>query len=207
MKIRKETFFRSAIAVLALCVAGAATSVSAQNLLENPGFETGDLTAWEVFGEGDNATVTVQSGDNGPSEPGEYNAFMDNRELALGLTLKQSTAAGTAFPGPVTYAFDLKLDQAEVGGVFFVEIFAEQAGGGVIGGSGLLGPFSPQEWTQFEDSFVAPDGTDFLTIQFVATTGGGEGSVCSMHVDNAFLGQEPVPVESATWGGIKSLYR
>jgi hypothetical protein len=196
------------MAVLTLSLAGVASDASAQNLLQNPGFETGDLSGWEVAGEGPNATVTVEFGDNGPSEPGDYNAFMDNQELALGLLLKQSTPAGSAEPGMVFYAFDLKLGQAEVGGVFFVEVFAEQAGGGVIGGTGVLGPFTPAEWTAFDGSFEAPVGTDFLTIQFVAVTGGAEGSVSSMHVDNASLTQEQAtPAEAKTWGSVKTLYR
>lgn len=159
------------------------------NLLVNPGFETGDLTGWEVFGQSGESDVTVLSGDNGPSEPGMHSAFMDNHALALGLTLKQSTAAGSARPGQVFYSFDLKLGEADVGGVFFVEIFAEQAGGGVIGQSGLLGNYTPADWTAYDGSFEAPVGTDFLTIQFMANTGGAEGSISTMNVDNALVVQ------------------
>ncbi len=195
------------VAVLALAFAGAASDASA-NLVTNPGFETGDLTGWLVFGQGPNSGVTVQSPDNGPSAPGTHNAFMDNRAQGLGLTLKQSTPAGSAIPGLVIYSFDLKLGQAAEGGVFFVEIFAEQAGGGVLGGSGLLGNYNPAVWTAFSGSFVAPANTDFLTIQFAANTGANVGSISTMHVDNVDLHQElPTPAESSTWGGIKSLYR
>jgi hypothetical protein len=72
----------------------------------------------------------------------------------------------------------------------------------------VLGPFTPAEWTAFDGSFEAPVGTDFLTIQFVAVTGAAEGSVSSMHVDNASLTQEQAtPAESKTWGGVKTLHR
>jgi hypothetical protein len=191
-----------------LLLAATVTAASAANLLTNPGFETGDLTGWLVFGVSANSGVTVQSPDNGPAAPGTHNAFMDNRAEAMGLTLKQSTAPGSAGPGTVYYSFDLKLGQAANGGVFFVQVFAEKAGGGVIGGSNLLGNYSPANWTTYQGSFEAPANTDFLTIQFMANTGAVIGSVSSMHVDNVDLNQGgAVPAQSTSWGRMKALYR
>jgi len=209
MQVSKRLLLGCILAVLALPLVGAVGDASAQNLLLNPGFETGDLTNWLVFGQSANSDVVVQSPDNGPSLPGTHNAFMDNQGEAIGLTLKQSTLAGTADPGTVFYAFDLKLDQADAGGVLFVEIFAEQEGGGVIGGSGLMGPLWPWDWTLYEGSFEAPANTNFLTIQVMANTGAVVGTNCLAHVDNVYLSQDgpPVPVESVTWGGTKDLYR
>lgn len=185
-----------------------ATAASAANLLTNPGFETGDLTGWLVYGAGSGAGVMVQSPDNGPSAPGTHNAFMDNQAQALGLTLKQSTAPGSAVAGTVFYSFDLKLGQAANGGVFFVQIFAERTGGGVIGGTPLLGNYIPLDWTTFSGSFEAPPNTDFLTIQFMANTGAVVGSVSSMHVDNVDINQGTiVPAQPTSWGQIKNLYR
>ena len=207
MKISKNAVLGCILAVLALPLAGAANDASAMNLLTNPGFETGDLTGWQVFGLSPNSAVTVQSPDNGPSEPGMYNAFMDNHAEALGLTLKQSTPAGSAAAGLVYYSFDLKLGQADAGGVFFVEVFAEQAGGGVIGTSGLLGNYTPADWTTFSGFFNAPANTDFLTIQFMANTGAVVGSISTMHVDNVDLHQESVSAQSSTWSAIKALSR
>ncbi len=209
MQVCKSVVVGCILAVLVLPLAGAVNEASAQNLLLNPGFETGDLTDWLVFGEGPNSSVTVQSPDNGPSLPGTHNAFMDNQALAVGLTLKQSTAAGSAGPGTVYYAYDMLLDQADVGGVLFVEIFAEQAGGGVIGSSGLMGPLWAWEWTFYEGSFEAPANTDFLTIQIMANTGAADGSTCLVHVDNVYLSQEgpPVATEAQSWSDTKALYR
>ena len=190
-------------------LAFAASSASAQNILINGDFETGDLTGWEVNGVSANSNVTVQSPDNGPTLPGMNNAFMSNFAEAIGLNLKQVTAVGTAGPGEVNYSFDLKLDQADVGGVLFVQIFAEQEGVGVIGGSGLMGPFWPwNAWVNYTGSFIAPAGTDFLTIQFVATTGAATGTNCVAHVDNVILeSQGAIPNDESTWGGVKSLFR
>ncbi len=205
MKFGTKLVLGCLITVLALPFTGVA---SAQNLLLNGDFETGDMTDWLIFGQTASSDVTAQSGDNGPSAPGSYNAFMDNQAEAMGLTLKQSSAAGSASAGTVFYSYDLKLDQADAGGVLFVEIFAEQAGGGVIGGSGLMGPYwAWNAWTPYSGSFEAPAGTDFVTIQIMANTGAAIGTNCIAHVDNVNLNQGTTSTESMSWGEIKGLYR
>jgi hypothetical protein len=196
----------TSVACVAL-VTLSATAGFAANALTNPGFETGDLTSWQVFGLGANSSVPVVA-DNGPSAAGTHCAYMDNHAEALGLTLKQTTAAGTAAGGLVTWTFDLKLGQAALGGVFFVQIFAEKTGAGIVGSSGLLGNYASAGWNTYSGSFMAPAGTDFLSIQFMANTGANVGSLSTMYVDNVSLEQEGVvATDSATWGGIKSLYR
>ncbi len=207
MQLGNRMLIGCAVVLLGIASLGATDSALAANLLVNPGFETGDLTGWQVFGESPSSTVTVEL-DNGPSAPGIFSVLMGNTAEALGLVLKQSTDPGTAMPGDVNYSFDLKLEQADVGGVFFVQIFAEQSGVGIVGGSGLMGPFWPwNAWQTFSGSFVAPAGTDFLTIEMTATTGAAVGSNCLMHVDNVVLDQPTVPVDDTTWGSVKALYR
>jgi len=199
--------FKNVICVVAL-LALSATAGFADNLVTNPGFETGDLTGWQVFGLGGSSAVTVVA-DNGPSGAGTHCAFMDNRAEALGLTLKQSLTPGMAIAGTVAYSFDIKLGQAALGGVFFVQIFAEKEGVGIVGSSGLLGNYAPAGWTTVTGSFMAPLGTDFLTIQFMANTGANVGSKSTMYVDNVNLdqGTTVVSTEATSWGNIKSLYR
>jgi len=204
MKVSKVLVLSGILAVLAM-----ASIASAQNLLVNGDFETGDLTGWEINGISGSSDVTIASPDNGPTAPGTHNAFMSNTAEAIGLNMKQSTPIGGVGAGLVTYSFDLKLDEAGPGGVFFVQLFAEQDGVGVIGGSGVLGPFWPwNAWETFTGSFNAPAGTEFLTIQFVPTTGAVTGSTCIAHVDNVILESESaVATEAATWSGVKALYR
>lgn len=195
------------ILVLAAVLALAATA-SADNLLLNADFETGDLSNWLVFGESPSSGASVVAGDNGPSLPGDHYAFLDNQAQGLALVLKQSTEAGSGVAGDVVYSIDLKLLQADVGGVLFVNIFAEQAGGGVIGGSGLLGPLWPwNDWQTFGGTFSAPAGTDFLTIQVEAVTGATVGSNCLVCVDNVILDQGTVPVDELTFSEVKTLFR
>ena len=207
MKPGKSWLIGCALAVLALPLLGIVNDAAADNLLINGDFETGDLTGWLVFGQSASSDVTILADDNGPAAPGTHNAFLDNQAQALGLTLKQTTENGMATGGTVQYAFDLKLDQADVGGVLFVEIFAEQEGVGIIGGSGLMGPFWAWDWTTTSGSFEAPIGTTFLSIQITATTGAAEGSTCVAHVDNVVLDQGTVPTDVTNWSGVKALYR
>ncbi len=205
MKLTDKAALTYAVVVLVLAFAGV-INASAQNVILNPDFETGDLSDWEAYGESPNSYIVVQSGDNGPTLPGSHNAFLYNTGNAIGLTLKQVTPIGSVGGGEVFYSFDLKLDQAEVGGVLFAEIFAEQSGVGIVGGTGLMGPFWAWEWTNYTGSFIAPDGTDFLSIQFVAVTGAAEGTSCIAHVDNVDVNQGAVPAETTSFGAIKSLY-
>ncbi len=194
--------------VCAIAIAAAVSPGSAANLLGNPDFETGLLAPWAgVGGLGPNATITIIS-DNGPSAPGTHCAFLDNQAEANGLTMAQTTGPGTADMGTVYYSYDLSLGTAANGGVFFVEVFAQNSVGAVIGNAGLQGNYAPAGWTHYSGSFVAPAGTDHLTIQFEAPTGAVTGSVSSMKVDNVDLHQDlPVPAMSETWGRLKALYR
>ena len=186
-----------------------ASTASAANLLTNPGFEVGVLPPWAgVGGLSAISTIVVQAGDNGPSAAGTHNAFLNNLAEANGLTMAQTTPLGSAGPGTVFYSFDLKTGPTANGGVFFVEIFAQNAGGGVIGNAGLLGNYTPANWTTFSGSFVAPANTDHLTIQFEAPTGAVIGSKSSMHVDNVDLHQGAnTAAVGSSWGRLKQLYR
>jgi hypothetical protein len=195
--------------VFALLAMGSVGDAIADNILVNSDFETGDLTGWQVVGGNANATGTIQTPDNGPALPGMYNVFMNNQGEAIGLTLKQTTPAGGAVGGLISYAFDLKLDQADVGGVLFVEIFAEASGIGIVGGSGLMGPFWPWgAWNTFSGTFTAPANTDFYTFQIMANTGAAIGTNCVAHVDNVILDVPGVvSAEMSSMGAVKALFR
>jgi len=183
------------------------SDASAQNLLVNADFETGDLTGWVLGGESPSSTISVVSPDNGPSFAGTNSVLLDNQAQAIGLAIKQSTAPGVLGEGEIFYSFDLKSIESANGGVFFVEIFAEQNGVGVIGGTGVLGPYTPADWTTYQGSFIAPAGTDFATIQFSAITGAVDGSISTMLVDNPNLSERPVSGEVSSFGELKADFR
>jgi len=205
MRFDKSLALSCAFAVLVL-LAGLAGNASAQNILTNPDFETGDLTGWQVFGSNANATVTVVA-DNGPAAPGASAAYLENLSEAVGLTLKQASPVGSAGEGTCYYSFDLKVGMAELGGVFFVEIFAEKEGVGIIAGSGILGNYNPANWTTIEGTFATPDGSDFVTIQLSAITGAVVGGSSTMYVDNVSLDYRgTIPTAELGFGGLKAQY-
>lgn len=165
------------------------------NLILNPGFETGNLTDWSVLGaNGSTAYVNVQSGANGPSAPGTYDAYMYNVIPAANLALQQSTALGSAAPGLVNYSFDLKVDSSLNGGVVFIHLWDINSTGGVIDqGPGLKGPYFNTGWQTYTGSWTAPAGVDHFEIEFDCTTGATAGSTEAIEVDNVSLTQVPEP--------------
>src|SRR6516162_2365801 len=170
-------------------------SVFATNLILNSGFETGNTTGWSVLGASDgSAYVNVQSGANGPSAPGTYDAYMYNVIPAANLALQQSTALGSAVPGLVNYSFDLKVDSSLNGGVVFIHLWDINAIGGVIDqGPGLKGPYFNSSWQTYTGSWTAPAGVDHFEIEFDCTTGATAGSTEAIEVDNVSLTQVPEP--------------
>jgi hypothetical protein len=166
------------------------------NLILNPGFETGDLTSWLAAGQGVGASIAVQSGNNGPSASGTFNAFMSNTIPANNLALQQSTALGSAVPGLVNYSFDVEGVTSVNGGVIFVHIWDINSTGGVIdAGPGLLGPLSlsTSSWSTFAGSFTAPANVNHFEIEFDCTTGAAPGSAEAVRIDNVSLTQTAVP--------------
>ena len=180
----------------------------AQNLILNPGFETGNLTDWLALGTGSGASITVLSGNNGPSAPGSYSAFMDNTLPANNLALQQSTALGDAAPGVVDYSFDVEGNTSVNGGVLFVHIWDINSTGGVIDqGPGLLGPYFPvtSSWTTISGSFTAPANVNHFEIEFDCTTGAATGSAEAVDIDNVILTQaapEPASLSMAVLGAV-----
>ena len=188
-------------------------SAIAANLFLNPGFESGDTTGWSVLGaSGGSAYVNVQSGANGPSAPGTYDAYMYNVIPAANLALQQSTALGDAVAGLVNYSFDLKVDSSLNGGVVFIHLWDINATGGVMDqGPGLLGPYFNSGWQTYSGSWTAPAGVNHFEMEIDCTTGATSGSTEAIEIDNVSITQvpEPATVSLAVMGllGIWTLRR
>jgi hypothetical protein len=169
-------------------------TVFAQNLIQNPGFSTGDLTGWTPLGVTSGATITVNpTGGN----PGDY-AWLNNTVEAYNLALSQTTPNGSVVGAGLTvnYSFDLLGGNQAAGGVDFIHIWDENSTGGVISqGPGLLGPYFPSAsgWTTYTGSFTTVAGSDHLGIEFDATTGANTGSMDQMGIDNVVLSVVPEP--------------
>ena len=168
------------------------------NLIQNPGFSTGDLTGWTPLGVTSGATISVlPTGGN----PTDY-AWLNNSLEGYNLALTQSTPNGSVVGAGITvnYSFDLLGGSQAAGGVDFIHIFDENSIGGVISqGPGLLGPYfpSPTAWTTYTGSFTTVAGSDHLYIEFDATTGANIGSTDQMGIDNVILASAPEPTTLA----------
>lgn len=179
-------------AILTSFLAG--NTALAQNLISNPGFNTGDLTDWTPINEASGATISVlPSGGN----PTDY-AWLNNTIEGYNLALSQTTPNGSVVGAGITidYSFDLLGGNQAAGGVDFIHIFDENASGGVISqGPGLLGPYFPSasSWTTYTGSFTTVAGSDHLYIEFDATTGANAGSMDQMGIDNVELTPAPEP--------------
>jgi hypothetical protein len=193
----------SKILVSLVCAAAFvfAASQASANLLINGDFETGAVAPWLVFGAVPPTTqVTVGPPNSAFLPAGSFSADMLNAPPAgapLGLTLKQSTAAGSVGAGvPMTFSFDFKLNNAALGGIFTYQIFNEKAGGGVINLQFNPGPLFPPVgvWQHVTGNWVTPALTDFVTIQFLANVGATVGSAIDVNVDNVNIIPEPSTV-------------
>jgi hypothetical protein len=166
----------------------------AQNLIQNPGFSTGDLTDWTPLNAGSGATISViPTGGN----PTDY-AWLNNSLEAYNLALSQTTPNGSVVGAGITvnYSFDLLGGNQAAGGVDFIHIFDENSTGGVISqGPGLLGPYFPSAsgWTTYTGSFTTVAGSDHLDIEFDATTGANPGAMDQVGIDNVILTAAPEP--------------
>jgi len=166
----------------------------AQNLISNPGFNTGDLTGWTPLNVSTGAIINVISTGGNPTD---Y-AWLNNNLEGYNLALSQATPNGSAVGAGITvnYSFDLLGGNQAAGGVDFIHIFDENSTGGVISqGPGLLGPYFPSasSWTHYSGSFTTVAGSDHLYIEFDATTGANTGSMDQMGIDNVMLAPAPEP--------------
>ena len=176
--------------LLSTVVVFAACHASAQNLIQNPGFETGTLIDWTVVGSGSGVGFSAQTFGNGPSAPGSCLALMSNLVSSSTLSLEQSTPTASVVPGLVNYSFDLRNLFAADGGTFSIQISDLNSSGGVIDqGPGLLQPNVPIDgnWHTISGSFTAPANVDHLKIQFDFT------AVTALWIDNVSLSQVPEP--------------
>lgn len=174
----------------------------AQNLIQNPGFSTGDLTGWTPVGVTGGATISViATGGN----PADY-AWLDNSAFGYNLALTQTTPNGSVVGAGITvnYSFDLLGGNQAAGGVDFIHIRDMNSTGGVVSeGPGLLGPYFPSAsgWTTYTGSFTTVAGSDHLFIEFDATTGANVGSMDQMGIDNVMLTvPEPTTLSLAAMG-------
>jgi hypothetical protein len=171
-----------------------ARSVSAQNLLTNPDFNT-DLSGWSTFG-------AVFDGTAGSPSPGSAqfggSIATTNSTIFVSLTQCVSVVAGNSYDA----SGQLRLSSAPSGGTAFVAV-AWYTGASCTspvqtdGGNGVSGA----AFQKSGGSFVAPAGAVSANFTVWIATSTTPGSFTG-NLDDAFLGTPgppPVPTMSTAW--------
>ena len=182
---------------LALAITCCCASVVTADLETNGGFETGDTSGWVSFPTA-NSTFTVTADANSGNWAGE----VFNDDLAAGAVIKQANIGiGQVNPGDlIDITFFAKGEFAN-GGVAIAEFFSELSGGGtssseILGGAPLA---LTSDYQEFNFQVVAgSDVSGGVTLQFVAATGGAQGSLANLFVDDVRISRA-IP-EPATIG-------
>ncbi len=169
------------------------TTVSSCDISVNGGFETGDLTGWQVF-----ESAAAQTSIVSPGSSSNFAVRINNQQLASASLIKNANigigpawpAADTVQPGEtVVISLDARGTTA-VGGVAFAEFFSELSAGGtsqneILGGAPLALDPDPTVWTTFSfTTTTGPDVSGGVTLQLAAITGGAPGSVADIEFDN-----------------------
>jgi len=186
----------TAVAALAF----ASVTASAQVISVNGDFETGDLTGWTDFPTAESIGGVTGDANNG-AFAGEF-SNINTVSGPSGYVVKQANIGiGTVNPGdPIEISFAAKGDFL-IGGVGIVEFFSEVDGGGTssaeILGGGPLFLASETDYQNFSFNTVAgPDVSGGVTLQFVAATGGAQGSLARFVVDDVVVRVIPEPASA-----------
>ena len=218
----KHTFKTTALAAVMLISTGAAQA-DIQDIAINGGFETGTFNdgtpeaSWQQFLNNGTQAITNVNPASGTYAANLGVPVRSQTDPAVDSLIKNANlGAGLLTPGaPVTVTWDMRGSLTGDGGVIFVELFSERAGGGTnkaeIYTGGPLVPtadWSSYSWTTSvatlaEDNGVpgtggAPGG---LTLQLKASCGPVEGCGVDAFFDNITISTEvaAVPVPAAVW--------
>jgi hypothetical protein len=206
----KHTIKTSAIAATMMLCTGAAQAV-VQDIAINGGFETGSFNdgspnaSWQQFPNGGIQTIV---------SPGNASTFAANLNVPIrsqmdpavdNLIKNANLGAGLLTPGAsITVTWDMMGSLQGAGGVVFVELFSELAGGGTSKAEIYTeGPIFPTPgWQSFSwTTTLGPDVAGGVTLQLKSSCGPVEGCGVDAFFDNITISTDvaAVPVPAAVW--------
>jgi len=207
----KHTFKTTALAA-AMLICTLAAQANVQDIAINGGFETGTFNdgtpeaSWQVFNNNGTSAVTT---DNPSSGTYAANLNVPTRSQidppADPLIKNANLGAGLLTPGAsITATWDMRGSLEGAGGVVFVELFSELAGGGTSKAEIYTdGPIFPTaDWQSFSwTTTLGADVAGGVTLQLKASCGPVEGCGVDAYFDNVTISTDvaAVPVPAALW--------
>jgi hypothetical protein len=194
--------------MLSAAILATATTAQAvvQDIAVNGGFETGDFTGWEQSEGGGTQTISTTN----PSS-GTYSAYSSVPVRTAGAppvdnVLKNANlgAGSLTALAPITVTWDMRGELTGDGGVVFIELFSELAGGGtskaeIFGGA----PLNPTAgWSSYSwNTTLGSDVSGGVTLQLKTSCGPVVGCGVDAYFDNITITTDlaPVPVPAAAW--------
>ena len=166
---------RSTRALVALMLL-AGGYASAQELIVNGGFETGDFTGWTQFGD-TSFTSVLSSGSHGGTYHGQFGPLTPGgiQQALTGVTAGQSLFIGFWYYAGNVATGDFM--SAAIGNITFFNVTS-----------------APTGWTQFTTTLIAPSNNPMLTFTF-------QNNPSYWHIDDIGMPEPPAGAAIGLPGG------
>lgn len=204
MNLFPNAYGKCALALASTVFYAQSGTAAITDLIVNGGFETGDFSGWTQESGGNPQSITMQT-----PFAGSFSANLFNNNPSANLLKQLEVGKGQVTAGQeVTVSLNYR-GTATAGGVFFVELFSIDGGGGVtkteiLGGAPLFPNGDANIWTPVSFTTTAgPDVTNGLTLQLNAACGADAGCVADYYIDNISLTADVagsvVPLPAGLW--------
>jgi hypothetical protein len=207
----KNIFTKTALSA-ALLMCASVSQAAIQDVAINGGFETGTFNdgsvnaSWQEFPNNGVLSIVTSNTASGTYAANLNVPIREQQSPAVDALIKNANlGAGSLTAGaPVTITWDMRGSLEGAGGVIFVELFSELAGGGTSKAEIYTGgPLAPNNsWTSYIwNTTLGNDVAGGVTLQLKASCGPVEGCGVDAYFDNISITTDvsAVPVPAAAW--------